>query len=316
MHVIGVEADANNLRRMHGLGGALMDLDQLGVRWDAYPRFAPMVVADEVARHLMTENQRVGTRAVEQTERYARVAGMNETALPFHQHDVVAFRALEHELLRGTRDEVGHDGVHRNAPPFDENSRLTGRDETRLVTALHERVSQLQLRGHLPDIAVGTDREDDQRVDFRGATIGDWQIRGWPARIENADAMGASELPELGIVTDEAAQPAPDLELALDRGPEPRLPLLGQPPPPPGHAHQDGGRALALRAAALEVSDDGHPAAETQHVLDGLPRLLAIEDRHDALGEVANARVRGLGGQRPELTVGDDENTMLWCASH
>ena len=184
------------------------------------------------------------------------------------------------------------------------------------MTALHERVAQLQLRGHLPDIAVGTDGEDDERVDFRGATIGDRQIRRGPARIENADATGAGERPELGIVTDEGVQAAPDLELAFDRGPEPRLPLVGQSAAGRGDANQYRCRAFPLRDAALEVTDDGNLAAETQHVLDGLARLLAIEDRHDALGEVANARVRGLGRQRPELTVGDDEKAMLWRASH
>src|SRR5712692_9496138 len=185
-----------------------------------------------------------------------------------------------------------------------------------VATTLHESVSQLQLRGHLPDIAVGTDSEDDERVDFRGATIGNRQIRRGPARIENADAMRASEWPELGIVTDEGVQPAPDLELALDRGPEPRLPLVWHSTAGRGDANQYGGRACPLRDAALEVSDDGNLATETQHVLDGLARLLAIEHRHDALGEVANARVRSLGRQRPELPVGDDEKAMLWCASH
>src|SRR2546422_6614396 len=100
--------------------------------------------------------------------------------------------------------------------------------------------------------------------------------------------------PELGIVTDEGVQAAPDLELALDRSAKPRLPLVGQPAAGRGDANQHRCRALALRDAALEVSDDGNLAAETQHVLDGLARLLAIQDRHDAFGEVANARVRSL----------------------
>src|SRR3989454_765272 len=74
---------------------------------------------------------------------------MNQAALPLHQHDVVVLRALEYKLLSGARDEVGHHRVHRDAPSFDEDARLPCRHETGPMAALHERITQLQLRGHL-----------------------------------------------------------------------------------------------------------------------------------------------------------------------
>jgi hypothetical protein len=261
----------------------------------------------------MAENQRVGTRAVQQAERHTGVPGVNEGALPLHQHDVVILRALQRDLLGSAGDEVGHDGIDRDAPPFDEDARLSRRDEARLVPALHERVAQLQLRRHLAHVAVGADREDHQRVDFGRATVGDRQIRRRLAGIENAHASRAGERAELRVVTDEGVETAPDLELALDRRPQPSLPLVRQATAGRCDADHDRGRPFALRDAALEIADDGNLAAKSQNVLYGLSCLLAIEHGDDALREVANAGVRGLGGQRSKIAVSDDDETMLGC---
>src|SRR3989442_13429945 len=43
----------------------------------------------------------------------------------------------------------------------------------------------------------------------------------------------------------------------------------------------------------------------------GLPGLLAIEDRHDAVREVANAGVGGFGGEWTEFTIRDDQKPVL-----
>ena len=128
--------------------------------------------------------------------------------------------------------------------------------------------------------------------------------------------MRAREGAELWVVADEGVQAAPDFELALDRGAQPPLPLVGKSAAGRRNPDQDGSRAGTLRHGPLEVADDRDLAAKTEHVLNRLACLFAIENRHDALGEVANARVRSLGRQRPKLTIGDDEKTMLWCASH
>src|SRR5439155_972946 len=110
-------------------------------------------------------------------------------------------------------------------------------------------------------------------------------------------AASLRERAQFRIVADESVQPAPDLELALDRGAQPRLPFVGQSAAQGRNADQDRGRALPLRDATLKIPDDRNLAAESEHILRGLPGLLAIEDRHDAVGEVANAGVGGLGGE-------------------
>src|SRR5688500_14726932 len=99
------------------------------------PRLAAVIVADVIARRLVAEDERVGAGAVQQAERDAGVAGVNETALPLDEHDVVILRALDRDLLRRARDEVGHDGVHGDAPSFDEDPRLARGDEARPVAA-------------------------------------------------------------------------------------------------------------------------------------------------------------------------------------
>src|ERR1051325_5208438 len=108
---------------------------------------------------------------------------MDEAPLPFYQHDVVVLRPLNRDLLGGAGDEVGHDRIDGDAPSFDEDSRLSRRDEARAMAALHELVAQLQLRRHLADVAVGSHREDDQRIDFGGAAVGDPQIRRRGGRV-------------------------------------------------------------------------------------------------------------------------------------
>ena len=291
--------------------GPLIDVDHLDIGGDLHPRLAPVIIADVVARHLMAENQRVGTTPVQQAERDAGIPRVNQAALAFDEHDVVVLRALEDELLRGAGDEIRHDRVYCDAPPFDEDPRLPRRHKTRAVAALHERVAQLELRRHLADVAVGPDREHDQRVHLGRAAIGDGEVRRRLARIENANSARAGERTQLGIVADEGVQAAPDFQLALDGGAEPCPPFVGEAPPGRRDTDQDGGRPFALRDAALEIADHRNPAAEPEHVLRRLPRLFAIEHRDDALREIANARVGSLGRERPEVAVRDDEKPVL-----
>src|SRR6266576_2495367 len=132
-----------------------------------------------------------------------------------------------------------------------------------------------------------------------------------PARVENANAASFGERTQLRIVADEGVQPAPDLELLLDRGAEPTFPFVGQPAARRGDPDQYRGRALPLRETTLEVADDGNLAAESEYLLRRLPRLLAVEHRHDALGEIADAGVRRLRREGTELTIRDDQETML-----
>ena len=248
---------------------------------------------------------------MEQAQRDTRVARVDQAALALDQYDVVVLRALEHELFSGTGDEVGDHRVHRDAPPFDENPGLPGRDEAGAMATLHERIAQLELRRHLADVAVTSDRQHDQRVHLGSATIGDRQIRWGPARIEDPHAACCGERGELRIIADEGVQATPDLELLVERTAEPGLPFVGKPSAggrDPDH-HRRG--SVPLCDATLEIADHGNVAAEAENVLRRLSRLRAVQHRHDALGEIANAGIGGLGCQRPEVAVGDDQEAML-----
>ena len=65
-------------------------------------------------------------RAVHETKRDTRVRGMHDRPLPFHEHDVRVLRRFDGQALSGARNEVGHDGVDRNAASLDEDARLSG----------------------------------------------------------------------------------------------------------------------------------------------------------------------------------------------
>src|SRR5207244_12472186 len=94
-HVERVEADADHLGRPYRRRRPLVYLHQLGERRDPDPRLAAVVVADVVARGLMTQDKRVRAGAVEQPQRDARVPRVNEAPLALDEHDV-GVRSEEH----------------------------------------------------------------------------------------------------------------------------------------------------------------------------------------------------------------------------
>src|SRR5947209_19318053 len=83
---------------------------------------------------------------MEQAQRDTRVARVDQAALALDQYDVVVLRTLEHELFSGTGDEVGDHRVHRDAPPFDENTGLPRRDEACAMATFHERIARSEER--------------------------------------------------------------------------------------------------------------------------------------------------------------------------
>ena len=71
---------------------------------------------DRRARRLVAEHHRVRQRAVEQPVGHARVARVDDRALPLHQHDVAVRRALQHQPLGRAADEVGDRPRRRRCP--------------------------------------------------------------------------------------------------------------------------------------------------------------------------------------------------------
>ena len=85
-------------------------------------------------------------------------------------------RAFEHQPLCRPGDEVGHHGVHRDAPPLDHDAGLAGRDEAGADPALVEPAGELELGGHLADVAVGAHRQHHERLDRLGEAGGNGQV--------------------------------------------------------------------------------------------------------------------------------------------
>ena len=54
---------------------------------------------------------------------------MDDRALSLDEHEVGILRRFDHEAFSGTGDEVRHDGVHGDAPTFDQNAGLAGGGE-------------------------------------------------------------------------------------------------------------------------------------------------------------------------------------------
>src|SRR5256884_895390 len=267
-----------------------------------------MVIADVLARGLMAQDQGVGAATVQQPQGDAGVARVNKAALPLHENDIGVLGRFEHQPFRRPGDEVGHHGIHRDAPPFDEDPRLSGGDEARASPSLDERVPQLHLGRHLADVAVGSHGMYHVRVHLGGEPVGHGEIRRGLAGVEDADAALPGERAQLGVVADERVQAAPDLEPMLEGAPQPAAPFARQAASHRRDADEHGGGAQA--EAGFEVAHHRNRAAEAQHVLHCFPGVAAVEHAHHPLRHVADAAVGGLRGHWLELRVRPDRKAL------
>src|SRR5690349_18795447 len=89
---------------------------------------------------------------------------MDDRSLTLDEHDIRVLCRLQRESLGRARDEVPDHGVHRDTPALDENPGLPSRGERDAHAALAHRIPELELRRHLPDVAIGTDGENHGRT--------------------------------------------------------------------------------------------------------------------------------------------------------
>src|SRR5256886_13185871 len=106
----------------------------------------------------------------------------------------------------------------------------------------------------------------------------------------------------------------PERGATLYTPPQPPAPLRRQLTARRRDADEHGRRAQG--EPLREVRHHRDAAAEAEHVLDGLAALRPIEHRHDPLGEVADAGVRGLRRERAELPVRHDQKAVLAGLEH
>src|SRR6266446_3448108 len=103
---------------------------------------------------------------------------MEDRALSLDPEELSAAPAsLDDEPLCGSGDEVGDNRVDSDPPPRDGDARLARRHEDRLLAASARLQVELERDRHLPDRAVGADREHDRAGDVeylarRGGEIG------------------------------------------------------------------------------------------------------------------------------------------------
>ena len=125
VHARGVEADAD---RPH-VGAGQPRRGEIGFEafGEAGKRAAGNAAHMRPAR-LVAEHERLGLRAVEEPQRHAGEGGMEERALALDQVPAVVV-ARRRELLDRAGDEIGDDGVDRDALAGDQDAGLAGRPE-------------------------------------------------------------------------------------------------------------------------------------------------------------------------------------------
>ena len=109
-----------------------------------------------------------------------------------------AFRPFDDQPLGRAREEVRHDGVHRDPPPSDRDAGLPRGHEDGREPAPARRQVELDGDGLLPDRAVRADGEDDLRVHLEVGAGRDAEPVRRPTQIAQPDAVLLRELASSG----------------------------------------------------------------------------------------------------------------------
>jgi len=116
------------------------------------------------------------------------------------------------------------------SPPFDRCPSAPSRRNSS-GARLDECVSQLQLRGHLADVAIGSHGQNDEASTSAGAASAIGRLGGGrrASRMRTPRALASGPAQDLA---DEGVQPVQISKLLLDRGAEPTFHSSGSRPPP------------------------------------------------------------------------------------
>ena len=225
---------------------------------------------------LVAEHERVRRAAVDQAERDARVHRMQERALALDPEQLAAaLDALDHEPLGGAGDEVGDDGVDGDPPAGDRDPGLPGRDEHASARPRRARLEvELERDGHLPDRAVGADRQDDPRRRRRGSLrSGRSAPSGGLRRSRSSTPCRAASSASSGSSADELVQAVLDVEARRDRSSSAARASAGG-KRPPWVATPTSAVVGSKRERLVDGADD-------RDAVLGLPRALRVEHRDD-----------------------------------
>ena len=125
---------------------------------------------------------------------------MKDRTLPLDPEQVAALRALDDKPFRSAGEEIRHDSVDGDPPPRDCDAGLARRNEDAAQSAPPRLEIQLADRRHLPDRAVGADREHDLRIDLEVRAGRRTEIGRRLAQVAELDAVTTSEVDELRVV--------------------------------------------------------------------------------------------------------------------
>ena len=206
---------------------------------------------------------------------------MDERALALDEEQLSApLDAFDDELLRRAGEEVRRRPRRRRSPSRRSRSRLSGRDELRREARAPRRAVELERDGHLPDRAVGADRQHDRRAELQVRAGRDVQVGGRLAQVAQPDAVPRRELAQLGIVGEELVQAVLDVEAFAIALFEQLAPGRREAAALRRDADERGRRLEAERL--VDRADDRDPVLR-------LARLRRVEDRDDAVAR----RTRG-----------------------
>ena len=168
-------------------------------------------ISVEPTRWQRTSGVRDG--AVVEAERHARVRRVHERSLALHEQQLSpAPTPFDHELLGRAREEVGDNGVHRDAPACDRDPGLPGGHEERRQPSRACGAVELERDRHLPDGAVGADGEDDPGVDLEVRARRAVEAGRRPAQVAKLDAGPVGHRTQLGVVGEHLVEPVLDRE--------------------------------------------------------------------------------------------------------
>src|SRR3954463_13675082 len=278
----GVQSNRRHLRGTELERHALVQVDQLR---QAQDRGLRRVAFDDGPPHLVAEHVEMRGASVHEADGHTRVDWVEDRALPFDPQQVAALAALDDQALGRARQEIRHDGVHRDSPAGDRNTCLTRGNEDGLQAAPACLEVELADRGHLSDRAVRAHRQDNRRVDLEILTGRSAQVGRRLAQVSELDAVLPRELGQPGNVPQTHVQAVLEIEAVRDAALQQLLPIARKAAPLGDDADQ-----CRIRLEGEGLVD----RADDRHAVLRLSGTLRVEHRNNVVAPVAPDAARGL----------------------